>query len=213
VQTSLLLSSSHQRVYDFCIDLALANHIFTLHQVARHPEICWRTQPVKRAGQFMVRFGDSFEKMPGPQGQPYRWRLSRKESVRRGIRRKRIAGVSYRAEHWLLCGDIWITLTFAGGRPSVWRLDWDNEFDIYAVWGNHHLLIEVQRTPITEKRWVEKWRKRTEWYRAQPWDVKPKVVLLDTTGQQDSTICMPKGTVHVKRIEDLPRIIQRSPGT
>jgi hypothetical protein len=187
----------------FAVSLAEAGRIITTRQLARHPEVSWRTQPIKRAGEFLAAHRDIFESMPGPVGEPYRWRLTKEERRKRGIHQKAINGWSQRAEHWLGIGDIWLELTFNGGRPTKWRTEPDGQFDLYCVWQDIPYLIEYQRTPITTKQWGLKWDKRIEWYRKQKWDVKPKVVLVNTTGQQDDTICLPRGTIHVRNINHL----------
>ncbi|QSO55503.1 hypothetical protein JZ785_27495 (plasmid) [Alicyclobacillus curvatus] len=122
---------------------------------------------------------------------------------------KAISGVSQRAEHWIGLGDIWIALTLAGGRPNEWVTEPDGQFDAAFTWCNRPYLLEYQRTPITSKQWASKWEKRKRWYTAQPWDARPRVVLVDLTGQQVETIQAPAGTIHVYHPDELPPILTR----
>jgi hypothetical protein len=103
-----------ERVFRFACDVAMAARLFTLEQIARHPDVSWRSQPVKRASEFLRDYSEWFEKMPGPHGKPFRWRLSTKAKRRLGVRFASVNGTSQKAEHWLGLGDIWMTLTFAG---------------------------------------------------------------------------------------------------
>lgn len=185
--------------------MASSARIFTLPQLARHPDLSWRSQPVKRASEVLRPYADSFDRMVTPIGCPHRWRLSDRERRKRGIRERKVDGMSQRAEHWLGLGDIWCALAFADGRPSEWIAEWDHQFDVYCVWRGKPLLIEYQRTPITSKQWQMKWQKRREWYASKQWQMKPTVVLVDETGQREDTICAPRGTVHVRSIEELVR--------
>jgi hypothetical protein len=191
------------RVYEFAVALASAARIFTARQLARHSELSWRSQPERRAREVLNQYADSFERIPSPYGEPYRWRLSKRERNRRGIQQTPISGVSQKAQHWLGIGDIWLELTFHGGRPTEWRTEPDGQFDIYCVWRDMPLLIEYQRTPITERQWMTKWERRTQWYRAQKWHKPPKVVLVNATGQQEGTIHLPRNTIHVRDINHL----------
>ena len=187
-------------LFSFTVALADAARIFTLPQVARHPDVSGRTQPVKRASAMLREHAAAFEKMPGPWNQPFRWRLSRSYRRQHGIRTPVVHPMSQNTEHWLGLGDIWCELTFHGGRPTEWRCDAGHQFDVLCRWCGRLLLIEYQRTPLTSRRWADKWKRRKEWYRAQNWVEHPTIVLVNTTGQPDETVQAPRGTVHVRAI-------------
>jgi hypothetical protein len=195
---------------DFAVSLASAARLFTAEQLARRPELSWYRDPVKRAREFLMMYQDTFETLRSPHGVPARRRLTSKARRKLGDKRKAISGVSQRAEHWLGLGDIWMELAMHGGRPSEWIAEWDTQFDVYCVWRGVPYLIEYQRTPITERQWDLKWERRVAWYREQKWKVKPRVVLVNTTGQQDATICLPRGVIHVRNINQLHHAIGRN---
>lgn len=73
---------------------------------------------------------------------PHRWRLTAAARRRLGITWVPPAGASAKSEHWLALGDVWLALTFAGGRPSQWRAEWDGQFDAFCVWRGMPVLIE-----------------------------------------------------------------------
>jgi hypothetical protein len=191
------------RLFDFAVALATAARLFTAEQLARRPELSGYRDPVKRAREFLALYPDVFETVPSPMGVPARRRLTAKERRKRGIHYRAVSGVSQRAEHWLGIGNIWIELTSHGGRPTEWKTEPDAQFDVYCVWRGQPMLIEYQRTPITQKMWQRKWERRREWYRLQAWEKKPRVVLINTTGQQEDIVCLPRGTIHVRRIDQL----------
>lgn len=203
-------SSISESIFEFAVALSGAARVFTINQIARHPHLSWRTKPQKRARECLRPYHESFEKMPGSVNQPVIWRLSNKERRRRGIVDAKISGATQRREHWLGLGDIWCALTFAGGRPEKWITEWNRQFDVFCVWNDQPWLIEYQRTPITTKKWEEKWANRKEWFKSKEWDVKPRVVLVNVTNQEDSTVRVPGGTIHVRSIEELPRALRRS---
>jgi hypothetical protein len=196
------------RLLDFTVALAAAARLFTVDQLARHPYLSGYRQPSIRAREFVTRYPDVFESTSGPRHQPVRRRLTAKAKRERGLTFRSVSGESQRAEHWLGIGDIWLELTFHGGRPTEWRTEPDGQFDVYCVWRDVPLLIEYQRTPITQRQWQLKWKKRIDWYRQQQWDVKPRVVLVNTTGQQEETICLPRGTLHVRSVEQLHHVLR-----
>jgi hypothetical protein len=191
------------RLLDFTVALAAAARLFTVDQLARHPYLSSYRQPSIRAREFVTRYPDVFESTPGPRHQPSRRRLTAKAKRERGLTFRSVSGESQRAEHWLGIGDIWLELTFHGGRPTEWRTEPDGQFDIYCVWNGTPYLIEYQRTPITERQWMAKWERRIQWYRAQKWHTPPKVVLVNATGQQEGTIHLPRNTIHVRDINHL----------
>jgi hypothetical protein len=195
----------------FTLALASAARLFTAAQLARHPDLSWRTQPIKRAHEFLRRHQTLFERHPGPAlSAPHRWRLTTGARRRLGIAWVPPAGTSAKSEHWLALGDVWLALTFAGGRPSEWQVEPDGQFDVYCLWQGVPLLIEVQRTPITARQWHRKWEQRLTWYRSRAWAPPARVVLVDLTGQQAETVCVPRGTIRVTRVEDAPRAILRA---
>ncbi|GMA50098.1 hypothetical protein GCM10025857_14550 [Alicyclobacillus contaminans] len=196
-------SSVQQRLFDFALSLAAAARLFTAEQLARHADLSGYRDPTKRAREFLARFPDTFETLRSPAAVPARRRLTAAARRRYGITTRPVSGVSKRADHWLGIGDIWLELTFYGGRPTEWRTEPDGQFDIYCEWQGRPLLIEYQRTPIAARQWRKKWERRLNWYRQQTWSRRPTVILIDTTGQCDETLSLPRGTVHVRRIEDL----------
>lgn len=145
--------------------------------------------------------------VPGPQNKPFRYRLSRSYRHAHGIRETPLHGCNKHTEHWLGMGDIWLAMTFAKGEPSMWRTDVDHQFDVMCEWCGTLLLIEYQRTPITARRWAQKWEARKRWYKAQTWTERPVIVLVDVTGQQESTVRPPKGTLWVKEVEDVTKLL------
>lgn len=192
-----------RRLLDFGVSLGAASRLFTAQQIARHAELSGRSQPERRAREFLRMHLDTFERLTAPRNEHIRWRLTRAARQQYGIHSKAIPAMTERAYHWLGVGDIYLEMAFNGGRPTEWRTEVDGEFDIVCKWRNQLLLIEYQRTPITSRMWEKKWQRRVKWYRAQKWNVKPTVVLINTTGQMDATINAPPNTVHIRAIEQL----------
>ena len=221
MHTSLVVDRAHSRVFEFAVALAAANRVFTLHQLARHPDVSWRSQPVKRASEMLRPYAPSFDRTPGAFGEPFIFRLSALERRKRGIKQRPISARTQHIHHWLALGDVWMTLTFAGGRPLVWIPEPKDSagFDVFFVWSRVAYLAEVQRWPIQTKQWKEKWRTRMEWYaqggwRKAPWQrsdrlVKPTAVLIDLTAQQSSTIMLPDGMVYVRGLDGLTSRLAR----
>lgn len=114
--------------------------------------------------------------------------------------------MTQRAYHWLGLGDLWCQMAFSHGRPSEWRTEVDAQFDVICTWRGEVWLIEYQRTPITTRQWQAKWEARKAWYKAQKWERVPIKLLVDLTGQQDSTIQLPRGTVHVRGVEEVGKL-------
>lgn len=193
----------------FTVSLASSARLFSAAQVSRHPEISWRGSPERRAREWLQTQGDIFERLP--RTGPHVYRLTRKAMQEYGVTHKRISGQSQRVEHWLGIGDIWLSLTFAGGRPEEWRTEPDGQFDVAFTWEGRKYLLEYQRTPITERQWRRKWEARKTWYKLQNFRVgeQPHVVLIADTGQQEETMCVPRGTVVCRKIEELPRKLRR----
>ncbi|MFB5192632.1 hypothetical protein [Alicyclobacillus fastidiosus] len=197
------------RLYRFSVSLAAAGRLFTADQLARHPDLSNRKEPVKRAREFLSKYPDTFETLLSPSGVPARRRLTKQARRKYGFDFRPVNGVSQRAEHWLGIGDIWLRLTFFGGRPEKWITEPDKQFDVMCKWRGQILLIEYQRTPITSKVWASKWKKRREWWISQKWNEKPIVILVDETRQDNKTISAPLGTAHVKSIDEFPYALAR----
>ena len=202
-------STSTPRIYSFAVALASSARLFVVSQLARHPDLSCYSDPQKRAREWLSLHKDTFEAVPGPVGTEKRRRLTKYARRQLKTSQKAISGVSQRAEHWIGLGDIWIALTLAGGRPDEWVTEPDGQFDVAFKWRNRSYLLEYQRTAITSKQWASKWEKRKKWYTAQQWDVRPRVVLVDLTGQQAETIQAPAGTIHVHHPDELPRVIPK----
>ncbi|MCL6445976.1 MAG: hypothetical protein K6T83_21455 [Alicyclobacillus sp.] len=192
----------------FAVDLGSAARLFTSQQLARHADLSWYHEPERRAREFLRMHRDTFERLSGPRHEHVRWRLTRAARQRYGVTHKPVPAMTERAYHWLGLGDIWCELTFHGGRPTEWRTEVDRQFDVMCMWRGKLLLIEYQRTPVTAKMWAKKWTARKAWYKAQTWEQRPIILLVNTTGQQDETVQAPRGTVHVRRIEEIHRVVR-----
>ena len=199
--------SSNATLVDFAVALATASRLFVASQLARHPDLSWRSQPIRRAKEVLRAHPDIFERMNGPMGEQSRYRLTREARRLYGVTEKPVASMTARAYHWLGLGDIWLEMAFHGGRPSEWRTEVDHHFDAMCQWQGQLLLIEYQRTPITSAAWRKKWETRRAWYRQQKWDQSPTILLVNQTGQQDSTICLPRGTIHVRDLSQIRRAL------
>ena len=202
LQTSVSLQTSNI-LFDFAVNLASAARLFTTAQLARHPDLSWRTRPQTRAQEFLHAHRDTFERLPAQVGECHRYRLTRAPRARYGITWRAVSGKTQRAYHWLGLGDIWCEMAFSHGRPTEWRTEVDAQFDVICMWRGVTWCIEYQRTPITEKKWQAKWDARKTWYKAQKWEGRPRILLVDATGQQDGTIGLPRGTLHVRGVEEI----------
>lgn len=205
-----LQTSVTHYAYGFAVALAASSRLFVAAQLARAPTFSSRGSPERRAREFLQVHTDTFERLPREVGVPHVYRLTKDAMEAYGYTFKRVSARSQRVEHWLGVADVWLALTLYGGRPEEWVTEWDAQFDIYCRWNKQPYLIEYQRTPITERQWENKWKRRREWYKSQQFpQLKPKVVLVVTTGQQDDTIQAPRGTIVVRRVEDVPRMLLR----
>lgn len=208
-------------VIEFAYDLAKKARLFTLDQVARHPLLASRTQPVKRASEVLRTVADDFEHTPGPFGHPHRYRLTNAAKRRLGVKFRNVPAESQKVGHWLALGDVYTILRLNGG-VQAWETEPENSanFDIFLAYGGKAFLLEVQRYPINSRMWAEKWRTRMEYLdsleklKTAPWQpmnriVRPKPVLVNLTNQMDETVGVPHGVLVCKRIEDLPVILRR----
>jgi hypothetical protein len=215
MQTSSIVSSVPEMVFEFACGLGAAGRIFTMQQLARHPHLSWRTQPVKRASEMLAPFRDSFELVPWER--TFLWRLSEREKRKRGLNYRNV-GASQHVPHWLALGDMWAQLVFHGMRPEKWFTEGRDigRFDAFMVVGGASYLIELQRTPLPEREWQAKWRRRAEWLRLQKWKEPawadrfcafPPRVLLITTQPMDALI--PRGVIHVRDISQLHHALRK----
>lgn len=172
--------------WDYAIELSRAARMFTLAQVARHPNISWRSQPRKRAWDFLQPYRNEINVTLNAPGKPSIWRLNYTTKKRLELTYRDVNPLSQKSEHWLLLGDLWITMTQYGGRPSKWISEKESisMFDVYATWQQVEFLIEVQKSKLSPTRWDEKWRRRFQWINKQFNDkpYKPYVVCVDYSG-------------------------------
>lgn len=202
-------TSISDTLFDFSVSLASAARVFTTRQLATHPCFRDRTRPVTRAQQFLWEYPKVFEKTRGAGDEPWLWRLTAEEKRRRQLAFKSIAGDTQRRSHWLGLGDLWLALTYAGGRPQNWSTEPNAQFDVMLEWQSKMAVVEYQRSSITSKQWDAKWSKRREWYKAQQFDHPIAVVLVVTTNQSDNTIHAPKGTIVCHNVNDVPRVLSK----
>lgn len=203
-------------ILDYTLCLASSSRLFVAAQIARHPDLSWRSQPVKRASEFLHSHEDLFEVLEVGANKPRLYRLSAKARRLFNVEAKPVSARSMKARHWVELGDVWSSLALflvnerkPKSLPTKWITEWNRQFDVYCEWMGKPYLIEYQRTPITSRQWSNKWALRKKWYSEQKWQEKPRVVLVVTTGQQDDTIQAPRGTIVVRRMEDLPRMLIR----
>ncbi|MFB5192005.1 hypothetical protein [Alicyclobacillus fastidiosus] len=202
-------TSLYEPFFKFSLAFAAAARIFSTRQLASHPFISGCSQPVTRAQQFLWAHGDTFEKTRGAGDSPWLWRLTTAAKRKYGYTFKSIAGDTQRRAHWLGLGDLWLALTYAGGRPTHWTTEPHAQFDVDFTWNGKRVLAEYQRSELSPKRWKEKWDKRLAWYEAQKFDDEPYVLLIVTTEQSDAAIKAPEGTYVCRDVRDVPRTIQR----
>jgi hypothetical protein len=159
-----------ETIFQFAVGLATAARVFTLEQVGRHPVLSERTQPTRRARECLAPHPQVFECIPWLHRKPYLWRFTEREKRRRGIRYPRV-GASQHTEHWLAIGDMWAHLVFNGLRPTKWFTEGKKigRFDVFAEIQGRPYLMEVQLTPLSDREWETKWRRRMEWLATEPW--------------------------------------------
>jgi hypothetical protein len=194
-------------MFEFICSLGAAARIFTLRQVAQHPDLSRRTQPVKRASALLRRHPGAFESAPGPFGQPHRFWLSSKERRRRSMKARIPPANSARIEHWLAIGDLYLALGRFGASGKFYPPDkflsepehssWS---DVVCSFGDQMWAIEIQRSALTEKQWRQKWHQKITYYQHQGYRSAswfdgriPQPALILLTGQQHSTVQAPKG--------------------
>jgi hypothetical protein len=182
-----------ERVHDYAVSICKAARVFNLEQIGRHPELSWRTQPRKRAGEALYSFRSEFEVLPTIYGKPFIWRFSERGKHLYNVDYMRVHPASKKIVHWLTIGDLWQAMTHSGGRPTVFITEPKNscEFDVFTIWQNRPLLIEIQRSRLSPKQWMVKWNKRKKWYSEHgyekaPWQtdktINPRPVLVCTEG-------------------------------
>ena len=194
------MNQSMERVHEYAVALCKAARVFTLVQIAKHPELSWRTQPRKRAGEFLGPWKKEFEVLPAMHGKPFVWRFSTKGKALYGAEYLRIHPASKKIDHWLTIGDLWQAMTHTAGRPSTFLTEPKDscDFDIYTVWQNRPYLIEIQRSKLSSKEWSKKWCKREKWYQEQgyknaPWQngktiIVPRPILICTEGVKATNV-------------------------
>lgn len=209
-------------LYARAVELAVAGRVFTLRQLARHPEVSWRSQPEKRAREFLAPYRDCFEVIPWLRTKPYLWRLTDKEKRRRGLKYRNV-GATAHTEHWLAIGDSWCELVENGLRPRIWFTEGKDigRFDVFTMIQNKPFMMEIQLSDLSSKEWKEKWRRRIHWMQQKRWKEDewskrfcgepPKVILVTSHKmefKEGQTI--PKGVLVADTIHDLPRVIRKS---
>lgn len=188
------MNAAKERVHDYTVALCKAARVFTLEQIAKHPDLSWRTQPRKRAGEFLSPWKKEFEVIPAEYGKPFVWRFSAKSKRIYGADYMRIHPLSKKISHWIRIGDLWQIMTREGGRPTVFMTEPPDscEFDVYTVWRKKPFLIEIQRSNLSSREWEKKWYKRKKFYEEKqyhsaPWQVSktvivPRPILICTDG-------------------------------
>jgi hypothetical protein len=211
-------SDAAQSVYAYAVALCSAARVFTIKQIARHPQVSWRRSPIKRAHDIMAHFRVDFEVLPSTHGHPWIWRFTPAAKRRLGLKFRNVNPMSAKVDHWLSIGDLWATLTSHGLRPVVFVAEPQDTagFDVFALLPNRRaLVIEIQRTPITERDWRRKWELRYEWYKQRGWlkapwnppgkEWQPKPCLVTLCNQQKQTIGAPAWVVTARSFSDLAR--------
>lgn len=210
------------RVYLFAVRLAAAGRVFTAAQLAKHSDLSWRSLPEHRAREILSLHCDEFECIPRELGKPHIWRLTADAKKRHGIYYRSV-GVSQHTDHWLMVGDVWMTLVWSGNRPSNWFTEGKDigGFDVFWRVGEQGYLAELQRTPLSPRQWITKWNRRTEWLRKKRWandaewqrkftDHAPKILLVTETPMKlEEGKTIPRGVLHAQRAEDVKRLLTR----
>jgi hypothetical protein len=215
----MIKRSLYDTLFSFSVSLASHARLFTLAQIARHPELSWRSLPKKRAAEMIRAYPDYFDKMHGGFSKPFRYRLSAKAKREFNLNYKSIDGTSSKSEHWLAIGDLWLALTFAGGRPDAWMAEPKNSggFDVFCAWGGYAYLIEIQRTPLSKNEWMKKWKSRMEWDKKEGWkdapwqreerNLKPYIAVI--TSQPFDKIVIPSNCIYAISPEDFVHKVKR----
>lgn len=204
----------------FAIGLLGAARVGTSAQVGRSSRLDGRSQPGRRAKEFLSSHPDVFEKIPGIQPYPIVWRLTRDYKRARGLTYRNV-GASQRLPHWLAFGDLWIELVQHGLRPAKWFTEGKliGGFDIYAEIAGRPYLIEMQVTDLSKREWRQKWYRRAEWFDAKPWmdkkwkqkfmPVPPRILLISP--QKLSNVQIPRsGVLYIPEIEEVHHYLVRS---
>lgn len=112
---------------------------------------------------------------------------------------------SMKIDHALAIGDVWLDMVLGGGL-KYFVYEPKDEFnpgtgrrvycpDAFFIHGGTAYLLEVQRSPLSTKRWAEKWAvasqyfdggyyKSASWQVAQGRIIKPSIVVLSTQSPQ-----------------------------
>ncbi|WAH35077.1 hypothetical protein [Alicyclobacillus dauci] len=202
-------TSLYNDFFNFVLAFAAAARIFSSRQLATHPFLRDSSQPQKRAREFLSLYPRVFEKTRSTSDKQWLWRLTTGAKRKYGYTFKSIAGDTQRRDHWLGLGDLWLALTYAGGRPSRWTTEPHAQFDVDFTWNQKRMLAEYQRSIISPKKWLEKWDKRLAWYNEQKFDDEPYVLLIVTTDQSDTAIQAPPDTIVCRDVKDVPRALMR----
>ncbi|MCF8564541.1 hypothetical protein LLE49_07255 [Alicyclobacillus tolerans] len=148
----------------------------------------WRSSPHKRTWEALEPFRREFEVTPRAPGKAAIWRLTYTAKKRLGLNYRDVNPLSQKADHWLVLGDLWIDMTQAGGRPSQWVSEKASigRFDVFAVWQDVPFLFEVQKSPLSPRRWAQKWEQRFKWYREHYKGPGPYLVCIDFSNTMSS---------------------------
>src|SRR5579875_736700 len=121
-------------LFTFAVRLAAAARVFTAAQLGRHPHLSGRSQPARRAAEFLRMRRGAFESVPAGFRQPFLWRLTAAEKRRQRLDYRNV-GASQHSGHWLAIGDVWLELVFGGHRPERWFTEGRDigGFDVFAI--------------------------------------------------------------------------------
>lgn len=202
-------------VFRRAVDLCVAARLFTLPQLSRHPDIAWRSQPVKRASALIAPYRDCFDVLSGPHGQPYRWRLTTSAKRELGLQYRNVSPMSAKTSHWLSFGDLWLAMVRHGDHPQTFINEPQKSggFDVYTVWKKRACLIEIQLTPLSRADWQKKWNSRVQWYtdklyKYAPWQtggILPRAYVILLCNQSVDQIGAPTGFTVCNGFDDYCR--------
>lgn len=149
------------------LTLMTYNPVISTNHVARY--FSDRGSPQKRASEYLheLQTQKLVESRRRAIGESKVWRLSKKGRKQQGINIHPVALNSNKVNHYLAIASVYQELKRLG-EVSEWRVELREKFgkDVYAPdaffvlktqKGTKAFLLEVQSSPMTTKRWGEKW--------------------------------------------------------
>lgn len=189
------------------LTLMTYNPVISTDNVTRY--FADRGSPSKRASEYLHQL-ESQKLVEGKRraiGEPKVWRLSKKGREQQNVNRFPVALTSNKVNHYITIANVYQDLKRMG-ELKIWRVELREKFgkDVYSpdaffvlqtAKGTKAFLLEVQESPLTTKRWGEKWAVASRFFESDDFKtasfqvikdkvIRPNVIVISS--QQPETV-------------------------